>query len=75
MHHTHTHTYKLSKLTATLHHHRHRHHPRRVVISGIVKKDPKLPDAVITAPPTQRTTDSVFDQEDKATVSVSCKSR
>lgn len=35
---------------------------------GIVKKDPKLPDAVITAPPTQRTTDSVFDQEDKATL-------
>ncbi|TNN32489.1 ADP-ribosylation factor-binding protein GGA2 [Liparis tanakae] len=35
---------------------------------GIVKKDPKLPDTVITAPPTQRTTDSVFDQEDKATL-------
>ncbi|XP_054460196.1 ADP-ribosylation factor-binding protein GGA3-like isoform X2 [Anoplopoma fimbria] len=35
---------------------------------GIVKKDPKLPDTVIMAPPTQRTTDSVFDQEDKATL-------
>uniref|UniRef100_A0A8C2WMY2 Uncharacterized protein n=1 Tax=Cyclopterus lumpus TaxID=8103 RepID=A0A8C2WMY2_CYCLU len=33
---------------------------------GIVEKDPKLPDTVITAPATQRTTDSVFDQEDKA---------
>ncbi|XP_039655507.1 ADP-ribosylation factor-binding protein GGA2-like [Perca fluviatilis] len=33
---------------------------------GIVKKDPKLPDTVIMAPPTQRTTESVFDQEDKA---------
>ncbi|XP_068582708.1 ADP-ribosylation factor-binding protein GGA1-like isoform X2 [Cebidichthys violaceus] len=35
---------------------------------GIVQKDPKLPDAVIMTPPTQRTTDSVFDQEDKATL-------
>ncbi|XP_029316174.1 ADP-ribosylation factor-binding protein GGA3-like [Cottoperca gobio] len=35
---------------------------------GIVKKDPKLPDTVIMAPPTQRTTESVFDQEDKATL-------
>ncbi|XP_074485842.1 ADP-ribosylation factor-binding protein GGA2-like [Sebastes fasciatus] len=35
---------------------------------GIVKKDPKLPDKVIMAPPTQRTADSVFDQEDKATL-------
>ncbi|KAK2817328.1 hypothetical protein Q5P01_025519 [Channa striata] len=33
---------------------------------GIVKKDPKLPDALIMAPPPQRTTDSVFDQEEKA---------
>lgn len=33
---------------------------------GIVKKDPKLPDTIIMAPPAQRTTDSVFDQEDKA---------
>ncbi|TMS23658.1 ADP-ribosylation factor-binding protein GGA2 [Larimichthys crocea] len=33
---------------------------------GIVKKDPKLPDKVIMAPPPQRTTESVFDQEDKA---------
>ncbi|XP_053184301.1 ADP-ribosylation factor-binding protein GGA3-like [Scomber japonicus] len=33
---------------------------------GIVKKDPKLPDAVIMAPPPQRTTNSVFDQEEKA---------
>ncbi|XP_067441366.1 ADP-ribosylation factor-binding protein GGA1-like isoform X2 [Thunnus thynnus] len=32
----------------------------------IVKKDPKLPDTVIMAPPPQRTTDSVFDQEEKA---------
>ncbi|XP_029003733.1 ADP-ribosylation factor-binding protein GGA3 [Betta splendens] len=35
---------------------------------GIVKKDPKLPDTLIMAPPPQRTTDSVFDQEDKATL-------
>uniref|UniRef100_A0A8C9WZP9 ADP-ribosylation factor-binding protein GGA2-like n=1 Tax=Sander lucioperca TaxID=283035 RepID=A0A8C9WZP9_SANLU len=33
---------------------------------GIVKKDPILPDTVIMPPPTQRTTESVFDQEDKA---------
>lgn len=33
---------------------------------GIVKHDPKLPDTVIMAPPPQRTTESVFDQEDKA---------
>lgn len=33
---------------------------------GIVKKDPNIPDTVIMAPPPQRTTDSVFDQEDKA---------
>lgn len=33
---------------------------------GIVKKDPKLPNTVIMAPPPQRTTESVFDQEDKA---------
>uniref|UniRef100_A0A3B4WYZ2 ADP-ribosylation factor-binding protein GGA3-like n=1 Tax=Seriola lalandi dorsalis TaxID=1841481 RepID=A0A3B4WYZ2_SERLL len=33
---------------------------------GIVKKDPKLPDALIMAPPPQRSTESVFDQEDKA---------
>lgn len=37
---------------------------------GIVKKDPKLPETVIMAPPPQRTTESVFDQEDKAKVSV-----
>uniref|UniRef100_A0A671TNM2 ADP-ribosylation factor-binding protein GGA3-like n=1 Tax=Sparus aurata TaxID=8175 RepID=A0A671TNM2_SPAAU len=35
---------------------------------GIVKKDPKLPQTVIMAPPPQRTEDSVFDQEDKATL-------
>ncbi|CAJ1053987.1 ADP-ribosylation factor-binding protein GGA2-like [Xyrichtys novacula] len=35
---------------------------------GIVKKDPKLPSKLIMAPPPQRTTDSVFDQEDKATL-------
>lgn len=33
---------------------------------GIVTKDPKLPDTLIMAPPPQRTTDSIFDQEDKA---------
>uniref|UniRef100_UPI003AAC6D1B ADP-ribosylation factor-binding protein GGA2-like n=1 Tax=Centroberyx gerrardi TaxID=166262 RepID=UPI003AAC6D1B len=33
---------------------------------GVVKKDPKLPDTVVMAPPPQRTTESVFDQEDKA---------
>ncbi|KAM7419682.1 hypothetical protein PAMA_016662 [Pampus argenteus] len=33
---------------------------------GIIKQDPKLPDTVIMAPPPQRTTDSVFDQEEKA---------
>uniref|UniRef100_A0AAQ5ZJI1 Golgi associated, gamma adaptin ear containing, ARF binding protein 2 n=1 Tax=Amphiprion ocellaris TaxID=80972 RepID=A0AAQ5ZJI1_AMPOC len=33
---------------------------------GIVKKDPKLPDTVIMAPPPQRATDSIFDQDDKA---------
>ncbi|XP_040002930.1 ADP-ribosylation factor-binding protein GGA3-like isoform X2 [Xiphias gladius] len=33
---------------------------------GIVKKDPKLPDTLIMAPPPQRTKESVFDQEDKA---------
>lgn len=38
------------------------------VVLGIVKKDPKLPDKVIMAPPPQRTTESVFDQEDKAQV-------
>ncbi|XP_077426083.1 ADP-ribosylation factor-binding protein GGA2-like isoform X2 [Vanacampus margaritifer] len=35
---------------------------------GIIKKDPKLPDNIIMAPPPQRATDSVFDQEDKATL-------
>lgn len=35
---------------------------------GIVKKDPKLPQTDIMAPPPQRTEDSVFDQEDKATL-------
>nr|XP_057946676.1 probable glutamate--tRNA ligase, mitochondrial isoform X2 [Doryrhamphus excisus] len=35
---------------------------------GIIKKDPKLPDTVIMAPPPHRSTDSVFDQEDKATL-------
>ncbi|XP_033943556.2 ADP-ribosylation factor-binding protein GGA1-like [Pseudochaenichthys georgianus] len=35
---------------------------------GIVKKDPKLPDTLIMAPPTQRNKESVFDQEDKATL-------
>ncbi|XP_006804407.1 ADP-ribosylation factor-binding protein GGA3-like [Neolamprologus brichardi] len=33
---------------------------------GIVEKDPKLPDTVIMAPAPQRTTESVFDQEEKA---------
>ncbi|KAM3864617.1 ADP-ribosylation factor-binding protein GGA2-like [Diretmus argenteus] len=33
---------------------------------GVIKKDPKLPDTIVMAPPPQRTTDSVFDQEDKA---------
>ncbi|XP_047433975.1 ADP-ribosylation factor-binding protein GGA3-like [Mugil cephalus] len=33
---------------------------------GIVKEDPKLPDTLIMAPPPQRNTESVFDQEDKA---------
>ncbi|KAM4595663.1 ADP-ribosylation factor-binding protein GGA2-like [Fundulus diaphanus] len=33
---------------------------------GIVKTDPKLPDTLIMPPPPQRTTESVFDQEDKA---------
>ncbi|XP_035033864.1 ADP-ribosylation factor-binding protein GGA3 isoform X1 [Hippoglossus stenolepis] len=33
---------------------------------GFVKEDPKLPDTLITAPPPQRSTESVFDQEDKA---------
>uniref|UniRef100_A0A8C4IBU3 ADP-ribosylation factor-binding protein GGA1 n=1 Tax=Dicentrarchus labrax TaxID=13489 RepID=A0A8C4IBU3_DICLA len=33
---------------------------------GIVKNDPKLSDTLIMAPPPQRTTESVFDQEDKA---------
>lgn len=43
---------------------------------GIVKKDPKLPDTVIMAPPSQRTTESVFDQEDKAKVSdCDCKQK
>lgn len=36
---------------------------------GIVKKDPKLPENVVEPPP-QRSTDSVFDQEDKAKVGV-----
>lgn len=40
------------------------------VSSGIVEKDPKLPDRIIMPPPPQRTTQSVFDQEDKATVRV-----
>ncbi|XP_061685525.1 ADP-ribosylation factor-binding protein GGA3-like isoform X2 [Syngnathoides biaculeatus] len=35
---------------------------------GIIKKDPKLPDTAIMAPPPPRTSDSVFDQEDKATL-------
>uniref|UniRef100_A0A7N6AV37 Golgi associated, gamma adaptin ear containing, ARF binding protein 2 n=1 Tax=Anabas testudineus TaxID=64144 RepID=A0A7N6AV37_ANATE len=33
---------------------------------GFVKKDPKLSDKLIMAPPPQRPPDSVFDQEDKA---------
>ncbi|XP_015249501.1 PREDICTED: ADP-ribosylation factor-binding protein GGA3-like [Cyprinodon variegatus] len=33
---------------------------------GIVQADPKLPDTLIMPPPPQRTTESVFDQEDKA---------
>uniref|UniRef100_A0A3Q3EZ85 ADP-ribosylation factor-binding protein GGA3-like n=1 Tax=Labrus bergylta TaxID=56723 RepID=A0A3Q3EZ85_9LABR len=35
---------------------------------GIVKNDPKLPGKVIMAPPPQRSAESVFDQEDKATL-------
>uniref|UniRef100_H3CS43 Golgi-associated, gamma adaptin ear containing, ARF binding protein 2 n=1 Tax=Tetraodon nigroviridis TaxID=99883 RepID=H3CS43_TETNG len=35
---------------------------------GIVEEDPKLPHQLIMAPPPQRTTQSVFDQEDKATL-------
>ncbi|XP_077574719.1 ADP-ribosylation factor-binding protein GGA1-like [Stigmatopora nigra] len=35
---------------------------------GIIVKDPKVPDPIIMAPPPQRTTNSVFDQEDKATL-------
>ncbi|CAB1454990.1 unnamed protein product [Pleuronectes platessa] len=35
---------------------------------GFVKEDPKLPDTLIMAPPPQRSTESVFDQEDKAKV-------
>lgn len=38
-------------------------------VLDIVKKDPTLPDTIIMAPPSQRTTESVFDQEDKAKVS------
>lgn len=37
---------------------------------GFVKKDPKLSDKLIMAPPPQRPPDSVFDQEDKAKVCV-----
>lgn len=45
-------------------------------VLDIVKKDPKLPDTVIMAPPSQRTTESVFDQEDKAKVSdCECKQK
>ncbi|KAM6972431.1 ADP-ribosylation factor-binding protein GGA2-like [Aplochiton taeniatus] len=33
---------------------------------GVVKKDPKLPDTIVMPPPSQRTEESVFDQEDKA---------
>ncbi|XP_055763252.1 ADP-ribosylation factor-binding protein GGA3-like [Salvelinus fontinalis] len=33
---------------------------------GLVKKDPKLPDTIVMPPPSQRTEDSVFNQEDKA---------
>lgn len=33
---------------------------------GIVKADPKLPDTLIMPPPPQRTTESIFDQEEKA---------
>ncbi|XP_060910671.1 ADP-ribosylation factor-binding protein GGA3-like isoform X1 [Labrus mixtus] len=35
---------------------------------GIVKNDPKLPGKVIMAPPPQRSAESVFDQQDKATL-------
>lgn len=34
-----------------------------IVILGIVKEDPKLTDKIVMAPPPQRTTQSVFDQE------------
>uniref|UniRef100_A0A673ZT98 ADP-ribosylation factor-binding protein GGA3-like n=1 Tax=Salmo trutta TaxID=8032 RepID=A0A673ZT98_SALTR len=33
---------------------------------GLVKKDPKLPDTIVMPPPSQRSEDSVFNQEDKA---------
>uniref|UniRef100_A0A8C7YYX3 ADP-ribosylation factor-binding protein GGA2 n=1 Tax=Oryzias sinensis TaxID=183150 RepID=A0A8C7YYX3_9TELE len=33
---------------------------------GIVKGDPKLSDTLVMPPPPQRTTESIFDQEDKA---------
>lgn len=42
---------------------------RLFVHSGIVKGDPKLSDTLVMAPPPQRTTESIFDQEDKAKVS------
>ncbi|XP_077462174.1 nondiscriminating glutamyl-tRNA synthetase EARS2, mitochondrial isoform X4 [Stigmatopora argus] len=35
---------------------------------GIIVKDPKVPDPIIMVPPPQRATDSVFEQEDKATL-------
>ena len=41
------------------------------VSSGLVKKDPVLPVTMVMPPPSKRTQDSVFDQEDKAKVCVS----
>ncbi|XP_061778804.2 ADP-ribosylation factor-binding protein GGA2-like [Nerophis lumbriciformis] len=35
---------------------------------GFIKKDPERPETVIMAPPPQRSTDSVFDQGEKATM-------
>ncbi|XP_057700629.1 ADP-ribosylation factor-binding protein GGA3-like isoform X1 [Corythoichthys intestinalis] len=35
---------------------------------GIIEKDPELPDTIIMTTPPQRVSDSVFDQEDKATL-------
>lgn len=51
-----------------------RHHSYGPVIPGIVKEDPKVSNKIIMAPPPQRSTQSVFDQE-KATVRVCARVR